>query len=55
MQDISRDLVKIIQEEKCSSLLAFIEVKNGVHLQESKPSEESRRRLRDTRNINSNR
>lgn len=32
MQDISTTLVKVIEDRKCASLLAFIEVKDGIYL-----------------------
>lgn len=54
MQDISTALVKVIADKKCSSLLAFIEVQDGIHIQQSKSEENSCGRLRDSRDINSN-
>ena len=51
MQDISNQLSQIIQDKKCSSLVAFIVVKDGIHLQESEPNKEPCRRLRDKRDI----
>jgi hypothetical protein len=55
MQDISSQLIQIMNEKKCSSLLAFIEIKDGLYIQQSKPDEKSSRRLRDKRDINPNR
>lgn len=52
MRDISAALVKVIEDKKCSPLLAFIEVKDGIYLQESEPDAEPSRRLRDSGNIN---
>lgn len=55
MQDISKNLSKIIKDKQCSALLAFIVAKDGLYIQESKPNEKSGRRLRDTRNRNTDR
>lgn len=55
MQDISEDLTRIINDKQCSSLLAFIAVKDGLHIQESESEKESCGRLRDTRDSNSDR
>ena len=52
MQDISNQLTQIIKDKKCSSLVAFIMIRDGVCLQEPKSNKESRRRLRDKRDIN---
>lgn len=54
MQDISNELTQIIKDKKCSSLAAFIVIKNGIHLQEPKSNKKPRRRLCDKRDINSN-
>jgi len=54
MQDISTALVKVIEDKKCSSLLAFIEVKDGVHIQQSKSEKESSGRLCNQRDIITN-
>ena len=55
MQDISNQLQQVIADKKCSSLLAFIMVENGLYIQESKSDEESCGRLCDTRDINTDR
>lgn len=55
MQDISEDLTQIINAKQCSSLLAFIVVKNGIHIYESESDEQPSRRLCDQRDINTNR
>jgi hypothetical protein len=53
MQDISAQLSELIIDKKCSSLLAFIMVENGLRIQEPKSDKESGGRLRDTWDINS--
>lgn len=55
MQDISQQLQQVIADKKCSSLLAFIVVENGLHIQESKSNEESCGGLCDKRDINTDR
>lgn len=55
MQDISNQLTQIIKDKKCSSLVAFIMIRDGVCLQESKSNKESRRGLCDKRDINTHR
>ena len=55
MQDISNELSQIIQNEKCSSLLAFIMVKeDGLYLPESESCKKSCGRLCNTGDINNN-
>lgn len=54
MQDISNELTQIIYDKQCSPLLAFIVLRDEFHIQESKSNKESCGRLRDTRNLNSN-
>ena len=51
MWDISNQLTEVIKDKQCSSLLAFIMVENGLYIQESESEKESGRRLRDTRDI----
>lgn len=51
MKDISQDLSNIITDKKCSSLLAFIMVKNGIYNEQSKSNEQSGRGLCDKRNM----
>lgn len=55
MQDISEDLTRIISDKQCSSLLAFIVVKDGIYIHESKSDEQPCGRLCDTRDINTDR
>lgn len=55
MVDISNNLSEIIKDKKCSSLLAFIVIKDGIHIQQSESGKESCRRLRDKGNINTHR
>lgn len=52
MQDISNQLQQVIADKKCSSLLAFIMVENGLYIQESKSDEQSCGRLCDKSDIN---
>jgi hypothetical protein len=55
MQDISTQLAEVIRDRQCSALLAFIVVENGLHIQESESDKESCGRLRDTRDIDTDR
>ena len=55
MQDISNALTEVMKKKKCSSLLAFIVVSDGIYLQQSKSSKESSGRLRNKRNIHTDR
>lgn len=55
MQDISKDLSEIIRDKQCSSLLAFIVLRDGIHIHESESDEQSCGRLRNTRDINTDR
>lgn len=55
MRDISEQLSKIIKDQKCSSLLAFIVVKDGIYIHESKSNEQPCGRLRDQRDIDTDR
>lgn len=55
MQDISTQLAEVIRDKQCSSLLAFIMVENGLYIQESESDKESCGRLRDTRDIDTDR
>ena len=55
MQDISEQLSEVIKDKHCSSLLAFIVVKDGLYIQKPKPDTEPGRRLCDKRNINTDR
>ena len=51
MQDISNALAEVMKKKRCSLLLAFIVVSDGIYLQQSKSGKKSSGRLRDTRNI----
>ena len=51
MQDIGTQLSEVIKDKKCSSLLAFIVVENGLHIQKPEPDKKPCGRLRDTRDI----
>jgi len=55
MQDISEQLSEIIKDKQCSSLLAFIVVKDGLYIQESKSDKQSGRGLCDKGDIPTNR
>lgn len=53
MKDISHELTQVIQDKQCSSLLAFIMVKNNeLYLSESESGKEDCRGLCDPRNFN---
>lgn len=51
MQDIGPQMAKIMKEKKCSALLAFMMIKDGLYIQESESDKESSGRLRDKRDI----
>lgn len=52
MQDISDKLNELIVDKQCSSLSAFIVIKDGLCSQESESNTEPCRRLCDKGNIN---
>ena len=55
MQDIGPQLAEIMREKKCSALLAFMMIKNGLYIQESESNKESGGRLCHKRNIDTDR
>lgn len=56
MRDISNELSQIMKDKHCSSLLAFMMVReNGFRVQQPKPDEESNGRLCDKRDSDTDR